>query len=64
MCVWFFPKYELDIGIEMMWVHALVWLETDFLSDPWAILLAISHEDRAVQSTLLSAPVVSRQALS
>ena len=51
------------MATEMMWVHVLVWLETDSLSNPWVMLLSVSHEDRAVQSTLLSAPVVSRQAL-
>lgn len=64
VCVsmWFFLKYELAMGMEMMQVHVLVWLEQT--SIPWVILLSVSCEDRVVQSTLLSFSIASRHSVA
>lgn len=64
MYTWFFPKYELDMGIEMMLFHVLLWLERNSLINPWVMLLSVSQTDKEEQRNLLSAPVMSRPPLS
>lgn len=58
MHIWFFPKYEVDMGIETMWVHVLIWLETDSLSNPWVMFLCLTwRQDSAEHRPVCSSHV-------
>lgn len=52
MYIWFFPKYKLVLGIEMMWFYELVYLERDPLRNP--LLYSTYRQGRAQLPSLCS----------